>query len=89
MKKIKLNTAKLQLNKERIASLTNDEMMQIQGGTGTSSQRCMVIAATQSGTCGSNACQSNVFACAPNPDPGPKITEGINCAYVSVALKCY
>ncbi len=32
MKKIKLNTARLQLNKERISSLTNDEMGHVNGG---------------------------------------------------------
>jgi natural product precursor len=41
---------KLQLNKERIVSLSNSEMNRIQGGTsGTSSQRC--IATMQSSNC--------------------------------------
>ncbi|MDI9319518.1 MAG: class I lanthipeptide [Phycisphaerales bacterium] len=34
MKKIKLNTAKLQLNKEKIANLSNVEMGQLNGGIG-------------------------------------------------------
>jgi hypothetical protein len=32
MKKIKLNTAKLQLAKEKIADLTSEEMYKLQGG---------------------------------------------------------
>ena len=34
MKKIQLNTAKLQLRKEKITSLTNNQMSQILGGDG-------------------------------------------------------
>jgi hypothetical protein len=49
MKK-KNESKKLQLNKEKIASLNNGEMNGIQGGTaGTSSQRC--IATMQSSKC--------------------------------------
>ncbi|WP_157976880.1 class I lanthipeptide [Taibaiella helva] len=35
MKKLKLDTAKLQLNKEKIADLTNEEMGVVNGGTRT------------------------------------------------------
>ena len=47
MKKIKLNTAKLQLAKERIASLTNQEMNALQGGDyGSGLSPCMGTYAT-------------------------------------------
>ncbi|MDI9319640.1 MAG: class I lanthipeptide [Phycisphaerales bacterium] len=35
MKKIKLDTAKLQLNKEKIANLTKEELGNINGGVGS------------------------------------------------------
>jgi len=41
MKKIKLNTAKLQLNKEKITELNNQEMNQVNGGfTGGCTDGC-------------------------------------------------
>lgn len=72
MKKIKLNLSKLQLNKERILSLNDQEMEMIQGGTSQS----VSIAMT-----------TRTFAPQSAPQPAPE-SRDVHCAVVSLALSC-
>ena len=53
MKKIKLNSTKLQLKKQKIASLTNDQMSQVMGGdvpSGVTNQTCCLPTDPRRGT---------------------------------------
>ncbi|WP_211092845.1 class I lanthipeptide [Chitinophaga polysaccharea] len=57
MKKIKLNTNKLQLVKEKITDLTHEQMFKMEGGDGYSLQTCWAcITYTCSSACTSETC---------------------------------
>ncbi len=67
MKRIKLNSAKLQLKKEKVSSLTNEEMSKIQGGgivTHTTER-----AQTGDDKCNTQACPRNGGTIYINPNP--------------------
>ncbi len=52
MKKINLDSAKLQLKKAKISNLTKEEMVKVQGGMGFNTN-----------TCGTSKCQTNGYDC--------------------------
>lgn len=57
MKKIKLDSARLQLKKETISNLTNDELKKIQGGYNTQYPPC------GSGGCNTSTCPAFTTNC--------------------------
>ena len=80
MKKIKLNSAKLQLNKERIAILSDNQMGQIQGGkwSGGCTDGCGLFGTAWNCTradCSAN-CSSSFCPATNTGSPGTMCYEG-------------
>jgi hypothetical protein len=87
MKKIKLNVEKLQLKKETITSLTEDEMNSVRGGDLALTTYCATAAATTSCQCGS--LQQTVSACASTYCPGGGGTPPVSTTYICQVSSAY
>ncbi len=87
MKKIQLNQKKLQLIKERVASLTLEESIKVNGGADLWGTRALCIA-SKADNCSARSCGGNQGTGGPGTGTGTNVGS-MDAAKPSLVLVCF